>query len=162
VTLPGSGRLPGMIARLNAPKDLAAGLIFVVFGLGTFLKARSYEIGTAVHMGPGYFPAAVGLVLAAIGLAAIVRGLVAKTPDPITPHRLLPLVLIFAGVLAFSFLLERTGLVIASAVLIGLACFERLRTRPLEVLIIYVVLTAFSAVVFVRALGLQLPLFPWG
>jgi hypothetical protein len=157
-----TSRLSAMIGRLNAPKDLLAGAIFVAFGTATFFVARGYEIGTAVHMGPGYFPAAVGLVLMAIGVAAIIRGAISKTPDPISPHRLLPLVLIFAGVLAFSLLIERAGLVVASAALIGLACFERLRSKPLEVLIIYVTLTVFSAVVFVKLLGLQLPLFPWG
>lgn len=151
-----------MLARVTGLKDLLAGLIFVVVGIGTFVLARDYEIGSATEMGPGYFPAAVGLVLTAIGAAAIVRGVTRKTPDPITPHRLEPLVLIFVGILAFSFLLESVGLVLASAALIGIACFRRIRERPLEVLAIYAGLTAFSAIVFVYLLGMQLPLFPWG
>jgi Tripartite tricarboxylate transporter TctB family len=150
-----------MLGRVNAPKDILAGLIFVAFGLGTFALARGYEIGTAVKMGPGYFPAAMGLVLAVIGLAAIVRGILSKAPDPITPHRLEPLALIFAGILAFSFLIERAGLVIAAAALIGIACLRRLRTNPLEVLIIYLVLTGFSALVFVEWFDMRLPLFWW-
>ena len=150
-----------MFARVNGPKDLAAGLIFIAFGLGTFFKAHDYEIGTAVDMGPGYFPAAVGLVLAAIGVAAVARGLTLKVADPITPHRLEPLVLVFLGILAFSFLIETAGLIVASAALIGLACFRRIRTNPLEVMIVYVALTGFAAIVFVNWLGLQLPLVWW-
>ena len=73
-----------MLVRVNAPKDIFAGLIFIAFGVGTFVLAHDYEIGTAVEMGPGYFPAAIGLVLAAIGIAAIIRGISRKTPDPIT------------------------------------------------------------------------------
>ena len=150
-----------LLGRVNAPKDILAGLIFIGFGLATFVMAGDYAMGTALDMGPGYFPAAIGLVLAGIGAAAIVRGLTQKTPDPITPHRLQPLILIFAGILAFSLLIERAGLVVASAALIGLACLPRLRSHPLEVLAIYVVLTAFSALVFVVLLDMQLPLLPW-
>jgi hypothetical protein len=151
-----------LLARVRkAPKDIFAGLIFIAFGAGAFVYAHDYEIGTPVQMGPGFFPAAVGLVLAVIGIAAIGRGLSRTTADPITPHRLSPLFLIFSGILAFSVLIERAGLFVAAAALIGLACFERLRTKPLEVLIIYGVLTGFSAVVFVLLLGVQLPLFWW-
>ena len=151
-----------LLARVrNAPKDILAGLIFIGFGAGAFVKAHDYAIGTALQMGPGYFPAAVGLVLAVIGVAAIVRGLSQTTADPITPHRIEPLFLIFAGILAFSLLIERAGLFVASAALIGLACFRRLRSKPFEVLVIYVALTGFSAVVFVLLLGVQLPLFWW-
>lgn len=150
-----------MLGRLNAPKDILAGLIFIAFGVGTFVLSHDYAIGTAVQMGPGYFPAAIGLVLAAIGIAAIVRGISRKTPDPITPHRIEPLFFVFAGILAFSFLIEPTGLFVAAAALIGIACFRRLLSNPLEVLIIYVVLTGFSAIVFVKWFELQLPLFWW-
>jgi hypothetical protein len=151
-----------MQTRINAPKDILAGLIFVGFGIGTFLLAHDYTMGTAVQMGPGYFPAAVGLLLTAVGMIAIIKGISSKTPDPITRHRLEPLFLVFASILAFSFLIERTGLIIASAALIGIACFRRLLSNPLEVLIIYVVLTGFSALVFVVWFELQLPLFWWG
>jgi hypothetical protein len=150
-----------MLSRLNAPKDILAGLIFIGFGLGTYVLARNYEIGTAVEMGPGYFPAAIGLVLALIGAAAVIRGINRKDPDPITPHRIEPLILLFTGILAFSLLIERAGLVVASAALIGIACFRRLLAKPLETLIVYTVLTGFSALVFVQWFGMQLPIFWW-
>jgi hypothetical protein len=152
----------GLYARIRtAPKDLLAGLIFIVFGAAAFVHAHDYAIGSVVQMGPGYFPAAIGLVLVAIGVAALARGLASKVADPITPHRLEPLFLIFAGILAFSLLIERAGLFVAAAALIGLACFRRIRTNPLEMLVVYVALTGFSALVFVVLLGVQLPLFWW-
>lgn len=150
-----------MLTRINAPKDILAGLIFIAFGLGTFLLAHDYEIGTAVEMGPGYFPAAVGIVLALIGVAALFRGISRKTPDPITPHRIEPLLLVFAGILAFSFLIEPLGLFVAAAALIGIACLRRLLSKPLEVLIIYLALTGFAALVFVHWFDMQMPLFWW-
>ena len=158
----GSGREGEfMLSRLNGPKDILAGVIFIVFGIVTFVLAHNYEIGTAVEMGPGYFPATVGIVLALIGVAAIIRGVTRKTPDPITPHHIEPLILVFAGIMAFSFLIERAGLFPASAALIGIACFRRLIAKPLEVLIVYAALTTFSALVFVKWFDMQLPLFWW-
>jgi hypothetical protein len=150
-----------MHTRINGPKDVFAGVAFVAFGIGTAILSRDYTMGTAVQMGPGYFPAVVGLVLAAIGVLAIARGISRKIPDPITPHGVEPLFLVFASILAFSFLVERTGLVVAAAALIGIACFRRLLSNPLEVLIVYVVLTGFSAAVFVTWFDIQLPLFWW-
>ena len=150
-----------MRTRINAPKDILAGLIFVGFGVAAFILSHAYEMGTALEMGPGYFPAAVALILIVVGVLAIVRGLMSKVPDPVAKHRLEPLLLIFAGVLSFSLLIERAGLIVAAAALIGLACFRRLRTHPLEVLLIYVVLTGFSAVGFGMWLGIQLPLVWW-
>ncbi len=150
-----------MLLRVNGPKDLLAGLIFIVFGLATFWKSHDYEVGSALEMGPGYFPAAMGVVLTILGIAAIARGLTLKVADPITPHKLEPLLLIFGGIIAFSLLIETTGLLIAAAVLIAMACYRRLRSNPLEVLAIYVGLTGFSAFLFVYLFEMQLPLFWW-
>jgi hypothetical protein len=149
-----------MQLRINAPKDLLAGAIFVACGAATFVFSHQYEIGTPLQMGPGFFPAAIALVLIGVGIAAVLRGLTQKTIDPITPHKIAPLIAIFIGILAFSFLIERAGLLIASAALIGIACFQMLRTKPLEVLITYVALTGFSALVFIQWFGMQMPLLP--
>ena len=148
-----------MRLQLNAPKDILAGLIFVLFGLLTFFKARDYEIGSALDMGPGYFPAAMGLVLVVLGIMGLVRGLTLKTADPITPHKIEPLVLIFTGIMAFSFLIDRAGLFVASAALIGISGFRALINKPLETLAIYFVLTGFCALVFVGLFEMQLTLF---
>ena len=108
-----------------------------------------------------YFPAARGLVLAIIGVAAIARGLTRADPDPIEPHRLEPLFLIFTGIVAFSLLVERAGLLVASAALIGIACYRRIFSHPWEVLITYVALTGFAALVFVVLFEMPMPLFWW-
>lgn len=150
-----------MHSLIKSRKDFFAGAIFIVFGGLTLLKARTYEVGTAVDMGPGYFPSVVAILLILFGVVAVTRGLLRDVDDPIAAHRLKPLFLIFAAIVAFSLLIERAGLFIAAAALIGLACFDRLRTHPLEVLAIYVALTAFCSLVFVNWFDMQLPLFWW-
>ncbi len=148
-----------MRMKSAANKDILAGVIFILFGLLTHLKSRDYEIGSALDMGPGYFPAALGIVLVVLGLIGILRGLTIKIPDPITPHKLEPLFLIFAGIMAFSFLIDRAGLFVASAALIGIACFRSMLANPIEILVIYLTLTGFCAFVFVYLFEMQLPLF---
>lgn len=148
-----------MPIKFTTSKDSLAGIIFIVFGLATFLKSRDYEIGSALDMGPGYFPAVLGIVLMCLGVIGILRGLTLTVPDPITPHKIEPLLLIFVGIMAFSFLIERAGLFVASAVLIGLSSFRPMLKNPLEILVIYLSLTGFCAFVFVYLFEMQLPLF---
>ena len=37
----------------------------------------SYDVGTPLRMGPGYFPLLVGAILAALGLAVVAQGFIA-------------------------------------------------------------------------------------
>ena len=58
--------------KIKSPKDFWAGLMFMVFGL-FFLGwgATHYQMGTAVRMGPAYFPVVLGGLQAVLGLLAI-------------------------------------------------------------------------------------------
>ncbi|HTU53011.1 MAG TPA: tripartite tricarboxylate transporter TctB family protein [Acetobacteraceae bacterium] len=150
-----------MPGKLNDPKSVAAGAIFVAVGISAVVISQNYQMGTALHMGPGYFPALVGVLLAALGLGAIVSGLASKVHDPIPASKLEPLLLILAGIFSFAFLVERAGLLVAAASLIFFACLRRLLTNPFEILLVYLVLTGFAAVVFVRWLGIDIRLFWW-
>ena len=150
-----------MIAKINRPKDLLAGVLYIVGGATTFKWAQKYEIGTATRMGPGYFPALLGLALILFGIAATVKGLVSKQPEPLVEHKVGPLVLMTASVISFGLLIERTGLVVATFACLFFACFRRLRTHPLEVLLLFLGVTIFNVVVFVDLIGMQIPVFWW-
>jgi hypothetical protein len=150
-----------VIAKINRPKDLLAGALYIVGGATTFLWAQKYEIGTATRMGPGYFPALRGLALILFGIAATVKGLVSKEPDPLVEHKVGPLVLMTASVVSFGFLIERAGLVVATFACLFFACFRRVRSHPLEVLLLFMGVTIFNVVVFVGFIGMQIPVFWW-
>ncbi len=55
--------------------DLLAGAIFVALGGAFAYTASTYDVGTLRAMGPGYFPLALGLVLAALGVVIMAIGL---------------------------------------------------------------------------------------
>ena len=54
---------------LNAyNKDYYGGGLMFLLGVGAVLKGMSYKLGTLSRMGPGYFPVAVGAILALMGV----------------------------------------------------------------------------------------------
>ena len=63
-------------------KDFWAGLMFVGFGLAFLIVAQNYNMGTAVRMGPAYFPTVLGGMLAVLGGFILFRGFVSKQAHP--------------------------------------------------------------------------------
>jgi putative tricarboxylic transport membrane protein len=61
--------------RIKSPKDFWAGLMFIGFGLFFALFAYAYyQMGTAVRMGPAYFPFVLGGLLAFLGALVLIEG----------------------------------------------------------------------------------------
>ncbi len=56
-------------------RDFAAGLFFLLLGLAVAGTASRYPIGTAMRMGPGYFPMLLGAILALLGLGIAIKAL---------------------------------------------------------------------------------------
>lgn len=60
--------------KLKSPKDFWAGLMFIGFGLFFMIWAFThYQMGTAVRMGPAYFPTVLGGLLALLGAMVLVE-----------------------------------------------------------------------------------------
>ena len=138
-------------------KDVWAGLFLIVVGVTAVVLARNYTFGTALRMGPGFFPTVLGGFMILSGLYILANGL--RSGDalegswPLRALIMLPLALVLFGVL-----IDRAGFVPAMLVLIfgsGLAGSD---FRLIEMILFSVFLTALCAVVFVWALGLPYPL----
>jgi hypothetical protein len=147
------------MVSIRAPKDFWAGVMFLAFAAVALYVSRTYSLGTAVRMGPGYFPMLLGGVLAVIGAILVVRSLVIAG-DPIGHMRVLPLVLVAVAAVLFGVLLPRLGLVVTLPVVIVVAALASVQSRRWEVLLLSVLLTVFSALVFVYGLRLPIPLWP--
>jgi hypothetical protein len=145
--------------RIRAPKDFWAGLMFIGFGLGFMIVAQNYAMGTAVRMGPAYFPTVLGGLLALIGLAIFIKSLATSGP-PVPRIVLRPMTLILVGIIVFGVFLKPLGLVICAAILIGLGAFGGHEFKAREVAILYAVLVVFSVLVFIKGLGLPIPTCP--
>jgi hypothetical protein len=146
--------------RIRNPTDFWTGLLFGSFGLFVSLyAAMHYQIGSAIRMGPGYFPTIIGALVALLGLLLMVTAL--RIPGPrLARVPLRPVVLILAAGVAFGYLLKPLGLIAATAVLVIVSALGGHEFRWREVLPLAAALVVFSIGVFVFGLGLPFPLWP--
>ena len=93
----------------DARKDLLAGGTFVGFGLAFAITSSTYEVGTALRMGPGYFPLVLGSLLVVLGILIAVKGFVAADSDDIGPIPWKALALLVAALLFFGFTIQGWG-----------------------------------------------------
>lgn len=150
-----------MPSFIRHPKDFWTGIIFLFFGLGAVLVGLDYPMGTAGRMGPAFFPTVLGSLLALIGLIAVVRSFL-RPGEAVGKFYLKEIVLILCAVLLFGFLIRDAGLVPAALVLVLLSAYASPRFRWGATLLLAVGLAAFAVVVFVKLLGLPMPVFgPW-
>src|SRR5258705_9300633 len=96
--------------KIKSPKDFWAGIMFI--GFGAFFVAWSlthYQMGTAVRMGPGYFPTMLGGLLAVLGAAVLLESMVVSGP-PVPQFHFRPLLLISFACVAYGYLMKPLGL----------------------------------------------------
>lgn len=140
-------------------KDMLTGSALAAFGLFVFFHAVStLEIGTTRQMGPGMFPAGAGGLLAALGVAIAVRGLVTSAPMP--PLDLRTAAIILVSLAAFALLLDWLGLVAAMVGMTVIATLASERSRVRSTLILAGCLTGL-AILLSQGLGIPMPLFAW-
>jgi putative tricarboxylic transport membrane protein len=146
--------------KIKSPKDFWAGLMFLGFGLFFVIWAMThYQMGTAVRMGPAYFPTLLGGMLAVLGLI-VFAGSFAIDGPPVPPFALRPLILISLGCVLYGYLMKPLGLVGATAALVFVSAAGGHEFKLKEVLILFVVLIIFSWAVFVKGLTLPFPMWP--
>ena len=146
--------------KIKSPRDFWAGLMFISFGLFFLIVSQvMYQMGTAVRMGPGYFPTVLGGILAVLG-AIVLFGSFAVEGPPVAKFHFRPLLFILASSLAFAYLLKPLGLVLASAALIFISAYGGHEFKWKEVAWLTLVLVIFSVLVFVKGLTLPFPICP--
>jgi hypothetical protein len=151
-----------MTSRVQSPKDFWTGLIYLAVGAGVIFIGRNYSVGTASRMGPGYFPLALAGLLIIFGVVAVVRSFLVPG-EPISPFAWEPLILVLIGTALFGTLVGTLGLIAAllALVLTSAAASEKFAFDWRAALGL-VALIAFCSLVFVKGLGVPMPLFgPW-
>jgi hypothetical protein len=146
----------------DARKDLLAGAIFVGFGLAFAVTASTYEVGSPLRMGPGFFPLAIGGVLVVLGALIAISGYVAADGGEIGTVPWRAVVLLIAAILFFGLTVRGLGLAPALFGAVLLAVFAGPGVRPVPAVVIAASLSALSVLIFVYALQLRLALVgPW-
>jgi hypothetical protein len=146
---------------IRSTKDFWTGLIYLFFGVSAILIARDYGMGTGGKMGPAYFPTILGGLLVVIGVIAVIRSFVVPGA-PIGAFAFKGLILVTAAVLVFGFVVRSAGLVVALPLLVIISALASSRFRWRPTLIMAAGLTIFCVLVFIKGLGIPLPIIgPW-
>jgi len=143
---------------IRNPKDFWTGIIYLVFGGFAFWIARDYGMGTASRMGPGYFPTVLSGLLMLFGVIAIVRSFIVPG-EPIGKFAWKAAVLVLLATLLFGFLIIRGGLIAAllALVLVSASASDKFKFDWKAALGLGL-LVAFCSLVFVKGLGVPMPL----
>ena len=146
------------MVRIRAPKDFFAGLLFVAIGIVGAVTASGYAFGSALRMGPGFFPSVLSWCTIVLGAIVALRSF-AIDGERVARIGWRPLILVLAAIVVFALLVTRAGLIlatIATVIVGGLASREMGRV---EMVALGVALAAFCALVFV--VGLKQPFDLW-
>ncbi len=145
----------------SASKDLWSGLLFLAIGAAFAGYGRQYPMGTAMRMGPGYFPTLLGGLLALIGIVLII-GTLLKPGPAVGRLAYGKVALVTLANVLFALLLRRLGLAAALILLVVVSAYASKRFRWSSALALAVGLAAGSCIIFVRLLGLPIPIRgPW-
>ncbi|WP_322416349.1 tripartite tricarboxylate transporter TctB family protein [Mesorhizobium huakuii] len=148
---------PFAIDRTNG---LCAAL-FIFFGAFFALQSLSLEIGTALRMGPGYFPLVLAIVLILLGAVILVQAIRVEG-EPIGPMAWRGMLFILPAPVFFGLTVRGLGFVPSIFLTALIAAFASGRMKPLLAFVLSVGLTLFSVLVFSYALGLPFQRFgPW-
>jgi hypothetical protein len=141
-------------------KDFLAGLLMISVGAIAFYMALDYPFGSALRMGPGYFPRVLAGILMAFGLYVMFRGV--KSGEKVEgAWGWKALAMITIAFVVFGWLMDRIGMIPSLVVMFFLAALAGHQFKWLEVTILTVLMTAFAWAVFIWGLGLPYRLFWW-
>lgn len=144
------------MAFLNK-KDFWAGMMLLGIGAAAMFIARDYRFGSALRMGPGFFPSILGGILIAFGVCIMAVGL--RSGEKIQSSlSLRALVMLPLSLVLFGVLIEKAGFLPALAVLVFVSAASGREFKFVEVLLLTALLTVASVALFIWGLGLPYPL----
>ena len=148
--------------KIKSQRDFWSGLMFLAIGIGFAWGATNYNFGSSARPGPAYFPFGLGIILAVIGALVLFKALTLETHggDPIGKIAWKPLCVVLGSVAIFGLLLALVVMFLTLPVLIVIAALAGDEFHLGEALINAAVLTVGSWLVFIKGLGLVIPLWP--
>ena len=150
-----------MAFRDRDRKDFNAGILYIAIGAFFAGFATNYPMGSAVRMGPAYFPTVLGVMLVMLGLILVFRSFFMQGGERPTKTHWQPLLGVLGAVLVFAFLIDRVGLIATSAVTMVVCSLGGWDFKWKEQVVNSVVMTSACVGIFYFGLGLPFRLFPW-
>jgi hypothetical protein len=154
--------------ELTRRRDFYAGGLMTLLGLGVALKGwSSYRLGNLMHMGPGFLPTALGVILAVLGMAIAISA-ASPVPAGADEERFLPehpqwwgWCCILAGPLLFIVCGRYVGLIPATFACVFVSALGDRTATWKSSLVLAVVVTVFGVGLFSYLLHIPMPVLTW-
>jgi Tripartite tricarboxylate transporter TctB family len=148
--------------KVTSPEDFYAGLMFIAVGVTAIYLSKDYPMGSALRMGPGYFPTWLGGIMSVFGLVVFATSFKVKgtgTGD----WALRPLFVLSGSIVMFGLSLDylELGFVPALIMLILGCALAHKDVHWLETILLSIFLTMGCVGLFIYVIGLPYRLFWW-
>ena len=141
----------------NDLMEITVGIFFLILGLAMFFYARNhYEVGELNQMGPGFFPSALGIIMAVLGGLISISGIGTSVKSRDFNYK--PAALITLSIIAFALLIETIGALIAIAALVFISTATENKLNWRKKLILFIALFIIALLVFKVSLGMNFSL----
>jgi putative Ca2+/H+ antiporter (TMEM165/GDT1 family) len=152
------------IRDLVRKRDFYAGGLMILLGLGIALKGVTYRAGTLMHMGPGFLPTALGVLLVFIGIAIGAVALNESDEDqrilPESPQWWAWFCILISPVL-FIFFGRYFGMIPATFSCVFIAAMGDKNATWLSSIVLSAIITVFGVVLFAYFLQVPMPILTW-
>jgi len=146
--------------EISLDRDRVGGLSLIALGvLATYVAITWYPLGTPQRMGPGMFPAGLGILLVFLGALQFLLTL--GRPVSSFKIRVYSPLFVLGGIAAFALMIVPFGLVPAIAGVIVVSSMAELRFRIFDITLLIVGLSLLAPFIFSFCLGIPIDLFSW-
>jgi putative tricarboxylic transport membrane protein len=156
--MPSDGRDQPRVSRIS--RDIIAGLFLVLLAAAAYFGIRDLPLGDPSGIGPGLVPKLVAGLIALLGLFIVALGL-PSTSARLERFSLRGPLFVLGAVVLFGSLVRPLGIAVAGPVAVIFAGAADRTTRPVELIVFALVLSALSIGLFKYALRLPIPLAPF-
>jgi len=156
------------LRELMGKRDFYAGGLMILLGLFIAVKGTTYRAGTLMHMGPGFLPTALGVILVLLGIAIAAATLTAGSDQHGEGQNILPehpqwfaWGCILASPVAFIFFGRYFGMAPGTFACVFIAALGDKTATWRGTVILATVVTIFGVSLFSYFLQVPMPIFTW-
>ncbi len=138
-------------------RDIIGGIAVILTGAFFAFNSTNYSLGTLQNMGAGMFPLILSVCFVILGVAILIPAFL-RAGDAIEVKLRDPAI-VTASIVAFALVLDYVGVVLAVILSILIASLA-VKLNWLWRVVLALVVAAFTYVLFVRLLGMNIPVGP--
>ena len=153
-----------MQLKIKNPQDFWCGIFFVAVGALALYLARDYDMGSALDMGPGYFPTWLGGIM--MGFGVIIAGLsfriAGEGGEGLGNWAFRPWLVLPATLGIYALMMEAEAGFVPSLIVLIVGCaLAHKDVHWKETVLLSIFVTAGAVAIFSYGIGLPYRLFWW-